>query len=340
MLSDVSIERLGIKDKTLKMLKLGETHMAEAKRASSSTRAKKKSTKSSRESAKKTTVEKIDVETTEESIAVAASQDTLENRVAEPEESLMASASSESSPLLEEKKVEPLRTRLSDEYLIQCYFDKTQNQFVATVLELSQIRAVGSSKADVIRDCENRLESHLNLLKRQGESIPETFQSRHYPESLTIPISQGLYRRLDLLSRQEKIGLDELVVELISGMIERRLHGAHRHPSQRHHQHQHGHQGGHRDNHRNENRREGHKHEAPREQRREPAARENSRDNNHREFQNDEDNIGNLKRESHSMQQGRNNRGRGGRHFHKTMESRENFLEYVRNLEKGNWKKR
>jgi predicted RNase H-like HicB family nuclease len=325
---------VGIKDKSLKKLKLGETHMADAKRASSSTRTKKKSTKDS----KKTTVEKLDSEIAERTV-VTVSRESLETLVEEPKESSVAPVPSESATSLEENKVEPIRTRLSDEYLIQCYFDKAQNQFVAMVLELSQIRAVGSSKADVIRDCENRLESHLNLLKRQGESIPETFQSRHYPESLTIPISQSLYRRLDLLSRQEKTGLDELVVELISGMVERRLHVANRHQNQR--PHQHGHQGGHRDNHRNENRREGHKHEAPREQRREPAPREKPRDNNQRDFQNDEDNIGNLKREPHSMQQGRNNRNRGGgRHFHKTMESRENFLEYVRNLEKGSWKKR
>ena len=190
----------------------------------------------------------------------------------------------------------------------------------------------------MIRDCENRLESHLNLLRRQGEAIPETLQSRQYPDFLEVPISQGLFRRLDLLSRHEKISFDQLVVELLSGMIEKRLQAPA--PTRNQHnmgsrpQQQQSHQGGHRDNyrsgHRDNNREGGH---------REPR-RDGQRDNNYRGGQSqdrDNDNIGNQRRsfQGNSSQ----NRGRG-RDFNNTQESRENFLEYVRNLEKGNLKKR
>lgn len=318
--------------------------MAVAKRSTSSTRGKKKTSKTTKETSKKVSA----VRQEEESLEPTANPKADEVVLAEGEEAEHREVSGHSEA--EEKKPEPVKTRLSDEYLIQCYFDKTENQFVASVLEMAQIKATGTSKADVIRDCENRLESHLNLLKRQGEALPETFQSRHYPETLQIAISQGLYRRLDLLSRQEKTSLDDLVVELISGMVERRLHNQPKHQNQNHghRPHSHANQGGHRDQHRHEHRRDGHKNEGPREPRREHShrdgqPREGQREGqreNQRDFASDHDNIGNLKREPQHLQQNRHQRGRGGRNFHKTMESRENFLEYVRNLEKGNWKKR
>jgi len=306
--------------------------MAEGKRSSSVARGKKKKVKTTKAAPKEASLETLEFESTEvrqdsEDAAVSA----LSAEPSTPKE-----GNEENSSKVSEKSSEALRTRLSDEYLIQCYFDKAQNQFVASVLEFAHIKVTGPSKIDVIRDCENRLESHLNLMKRQGENVPESFQTRQYPESLQVPISQGLYRRLDLLSRQEKTSLDQLVIELLSGMVERRLqspnkhqhHGGGQRPQQ--HSQSSNHREGHRDNRREghrDNRRDGHR-EAPREPRRE----------NPREFA-DEDNIGNLKGgPQHS--QNRGNRNRGGRNFHKTMESRENFLEYVRNLEKGNWKKR
>lgn len=312
--------------------------MAEGKRSSSATRGKKKKTKTLKENSKEVVLETVEIDQVEAANENESEENGLSASGAATEQSSSTDGSEEIASSSSEKSHDPIRARISDEYLIQCYFDKAQNQFIATVLEFGNIKATGSSKADVIRDCENRLESHLNLMKRQGETLPESFQNRSYPELLQIPISQGLYRRLDLLSRQEKTSLDQLVVELISGMVERRLqvpnrhqqHGGGARPQQHSHSHSQNHRDGHRDNHRDghrEGRRDGHR-EAPRETRRE----------NRRDF-NEEDNIGNLKRDPQPGQN-RGNRNRGGRNFHKTMESRENFLEYVRNLEKGNWKKR
>lgn len=296
---------------------LGEHSMADVKRSSSSTRGKKKKVKTTKEVVKEVALENAELESSE----VGNSEPQVEARQEDSEEL----ASPEGRP------VEAVKARISDEYLIQCYFEKSQNQFVATVLEFGNIRATGTSKPDVIRDCENRLESHLNLLKRNGETIPETLQSRHYPETLQIPVSQGLYRRLDILSRQEKTSLDQLVIELLSGMVEKRLQSPSKHPSHSHgggqRSQQGSHHGGHREGHRDnrEGRREGH--------------REQHRDKP-RDYPVDEDNFGNQKRGPQPQQNRPNRNNRGGRNFHKTMESRENFLEYVRNLEKGNWKKR
>ncbi|MSP19325.1 MAG: hypothetical protein EXR74_07115 [Bdellovibrionales bacterium] len=339
--------------------------MSDAKRSASSTRGKKKTPTKTSKASKKVMVEMEELENSprnspeafesvEEIVTAQIDSDceignekietknqgdeALQNTEAPLEPSFETSEIGETKAVPEEVKTEPIRARLSDEYLVQCFFDKNLNQFVATILEFEQIKAVGSSKSDVIRDCENRLESHLNLLRRQGEAIPETLQSRQYPDFLEVPISQGLFRRLDLLSRHEKISFDQLVVELLSGMIEKRLQAPA--PTRNQHsmgsrpQQQQSHQGGHRDNYRSghrDNHREG-GHREPR--------RDGQRDNNYRGGQSqdrDNDNIGNQRRSF----QGNNSQNRGrGRDFNNTQESRENFLEYVRNLEKGNLKKR
>ena len=348
--------------------------MADAKRSASSTRGKKKTPTKTSKATKKVVVEmeelenspgnsaetfesvneivtaqtEADCEIGNEKIETKNQADEALHNIEAPSEPFFeipeVSEIGETKTVAEEVKTEPVRARLSDEYLVQCFFDKNLNQFVATILEFEQIKAVGSSKADVIRDCENRLESHLNLLRRQGEAIPETLQSRQYPDFLEVPISQGLFRRLDLLSRHEKISFDQLVVELLSGMIEKRLQAPA--PTRNQHnmgsrpQQQQSHQGGHRDNyrsgHRDNNREGGH---------REPR-RDGQRDNNYRGGQSqdrDNDNIGNQRRsfQGNNSHQGSNSQNRGrGRDFNNTQESRENFLEYVRNLEKGNLKKR
>lgn len=187
------------------------------------------------------------------------------------------------SPLSPARRVEA-----GDEFTIQNYYDRTSEKFVGFVSEIPEIRATGKRRTEVMIELEEKLDSHLEILRRRGENLPESFQTRRYPEKLTVPISQGLYRKLDFLSRQEKVAIDPLVTELLSAGIERRheMRG-HKSPSQ---QPQTG------------NQRPSHAH---------------SQSHHHRPHQ-----------------------GHRGRNIHDTLGNRENFMEYVRGLEKGGWKKR
>lgn len=191
-----------------------------------------------------------------------------------------ATPASPSSPI---RKVEA-----GDEFTLQNYYDRTSEKFVGFVAEIPEIRTTGKRRAEVMTELEEKLDSHLEILRRRGENLPESFQTRRYPEKLEVPISQGLYRKLDFLSRQEKVAIDPLVTELLSAGIERRheMRGQ-KSPSQ---QPQTGNQ---------------------------RPSRPLSQPHHHRSHQ-----------------------GPRGRNIHDTLGNRENFMEYVRNLEKGGWKKR
>lgn len=183
------------------------------------------------------------------------------------------------------------RMKDGDPYCIQVYFDRTQRVFVAASLEFPELKVTASSREAAVRDLEERLEDHISLMLSRGENPVEAFLSRTYPERLEIPVSQTLYRKLDLLSRQEKLALDRLVVELLSGAVERRFEGSRGQQRPQQPGQQFGHSHG-----------------------------------------------GNRQHQQHGHRHG--NRNQGQNRF-RELDSRENFMEYVRNLEKGgNWKKR
>ncbi len=179
----------------------------------------------------------------------------------------------------------------ADEYLIQTFFDKTNKQFVARVVEFPEIRATAPTRESAIEEVVTQIENFVIQAERRKEPIPEPLQSKKYPDQLKLPISQSLYRRLDLISRTERVNIETLVTEILTQGLERRYEkrgGQQQQPQQnrQHHQQQRG-GGGHHGGHRQQ-------------------------------------------------------RGRG---YQQNLENRENFLEYVRNLEKGGgtpggrWKK-
>lgn len=206
----------------------------------------------------------------------------------------------------------------SDFYLSQVYFDRGQNQFVAHVLEFPEVKVVAGTKEQAYKDLERKLEGHLASLRNRGEQVPDAAHVKHYPEKLEVPISQNLYRRLDILSRQEKQSLESLVTELLTHAMDKR-HG--------------GRSGGH------QAQSHGERHE--RHERGHGRDRDRDRGGN-RDRREDRDNRGNR----HQNNRGGQQRRPQGRGYHESLENRENFLEYVRNLEKsgggagGGWRKK
>lgn len=182
------------------------------------------------------------------------------------------------------------RNRPGDDYSISVHFDRGQKSFVATVLEIPELRAVGGQREQAIRELDRKLEQFIQNAKRKNEAIPEPIQLKRYPDRLEVGISQTLFRKLDLLSRQEKVSLDQLVSELLTGSVERRKETSHKG---------------------NDNRRP------------QPHHQQQSQSGN--------------QRHGHQQRRGQS------RNYHDTMDNRENFMEYVRNLEKGGgsgWRKK
>lgn len=210
----------------------------------------------------------------------------------------------------------------SDFYLSQCYFDRAQNKFIAHVLEFPEVKVTGNTKEQAYKDLERKLEGHLAGMRNRGEQVPDAAHVKHYPEKLEVPVSQTLYRRLDILSRQEKQSLESLVTELLTHAMDKRHGGGGRsggHQAQSH--------GERHERHDRNDRDRGH-------------GRDRDRGGN-RDRHEDRDNRGNR----HQNNRGGQNRRPQGRGYHESLENKENFLEYVRNLEKsgggaGGWRKK
>lgn len=205
---------------------------------------------------------------------------------------------------------EPFRPAVNevtlDGYTIQTNFDKNTKEFMGTVLEFPDLKSTGRSTKDVFEELHRKVQSYLQNIRKKGQPVPEPFFAKNYPEKIELSVSQGMYRRLDILSRLEKVPLDRLLGELLSVALEKRLEPyrvqERPHSPDRHERH--------------ENRQDRHE--------------RNENRGNTRNAQSG----GNNPR--HNNQQRRH----GARSYHDTMDNRENFLEYVRNLEKGNIRKK
>jgi len=172
-----------------------------------------------------------------------------------------------------------------DDYTFLVRFDKAQKCFMGEVLEVPACKSKGASREEALRELKIQVEDYIEDHRHQG-GIPDSLFSKNYPDSLTLPLSQSVFRKLDMLSRMEKMDLEKVAAELLAVATERRFDSGkgntkHNQPQSNASHSRHSHHGGHRHG-------------------------------------------------------GRN------RHSQGNLDSRENFMEYVRNLEKGGgnrWKK-
>ncbi|NBX93107.1 MAG: hypothetical protein EB078_02295 [Proteobacteria bacterium] len=183
----------------------------------------------------------------------------------------------------DQRPVAPFRE--GDDYSFMVRYDKGLRIFVGSVAEIPECKSSGMSREEVLKDLKIKLEDFIEDHRVQGH-LPEPIFSKQYPEKLSVTVSQSVYRKLDLLSRMEKVALDHLVVELLASAADRRL----------------------------ESGKGGQKHAQP--------------------------NSGQQPRHQHHGNRHGGGHGRN-RHSQGNLDSRENFMEYVRNLEKGGnrWKK-
>ncbi|MFM8268711.1 MAG: hypothetical protein ACKN9V_00865 [Pseudomonadota bacterium] len=182
------------------------------------------------------------------------------------------------------KPVAPFKE--GDDYTFLVRYDKNLRLFVGEVAEVAACKTKGMNRDEVIRELKIKLEDYLEDNRHQG-GIPDPIFSRTYPETLSIKVSQSVYRKLDLLSRMEKVSLDQLATELLASATDRRFESG---------------KGG----------------------------------------QNKHSQPGGSQQPRHSHHGGRHGGGHNrNRHNQNNLDSRENFMEYVRNLEKGGnrWKK-
>lgn len=175
-------------------------------------------------------------------------------------------------------------------YLTQISFDSSRGRYVGQVVELPEIRVEERTRQAAWEALEALLEDHVEVMRARGEPLPEPLTGKRYPDTLEVPLSQSLYRKLDALSKRERVSLDQIATELIAAAIEGRNSSQRAQPPAK---------GG------NEGRQQG----------------------------------GGGGGRGRRPEGGGGQRGGGRYDYHQTMSSRENFLEYVRNLEKRGGRK-
>ncbi|NBX76001.1 MAG: hypothetical protein EBQ92_05560 [Proteobacteria bacterium] len=191
------------------------------------------------------------------------------------------------TPVSSEVQTKPVAPfKEGDDYTFIVRYDKNVRLFVGEVAEVSECKTKGLTRDEVIKELKVKLEDYLEDHRHQG-GVPEPIFSKTYPEQLSLKLSQSVYRKLDLLSRMEKVSLDQLATELLASATDKRFEsgksGGHKHAQQ-----------------------------------------------------------GGSQQPRHSHHGGRHGGGHNrNRHNQSNLDSRENFMEYVRNLEKGGnrWKK-
>ncbi len=186
-----------------------------------------------------------------------------------------------------------------DAYMMQMYFDEQKGLYVGTIAEIPEMRVEGETQEEVVTTLTRDLEDFAIDREHDGSPMPVPLSAKTYPSKLSVTLSQDLYRRLELRSIQEKIELERLASEILAEGLQKRggTETRSRQPSN--------------------NSAQGH------------------------------DRNGNDRHGNRENQGGRHNNRRGGRQhsggpnrkrgfdYHGTMDSRENFMDYVRKLEKG-----
>ncbi|MEZ4750523.1 MAG: hypothetical protein R3B54_07790 [Bdellovibrionota bacterium] len=119
----------------------------------------------------------------------------------------------------------PMRTTArfdNNEFVFQLRFDRNRGNYVGTVAEIADLSVEGHDPDEVYTMLEDAVEDYIVDTRSRGGAIPEPLYTKEYPEKLSLPVSQGLYRKLDLLSRRERVDLEKLAVELLTSGIDKR----------------------------------------------------------------------------------------------------------------------
>ncbi len=190
-------------------------------------------------------------------------------------------------------------------YTFQTFYHPDRSLFSASVWEVPELEAFGATRSEAVLELEKRL---LEFAREQAEDKKDmpTPLSPSGPQTISLEVSKKMFEKLHHLSRMEGMGVEKLALEMILEETCRRFNARKA--------------GGHSPGSR-------------------PASPKDSRSSQKKSHAFSKPaNFGNRKQEPN----GNSNARRHSNKFRaEELQSSENFLEYVRNLEKGRqWRNR
>lgn len=105
---------------------------------------------------------------------------------------------------------------IPDGYRILVRYDGEKEKFVASVPELGNIKASGSTRAEALAGAEAEVENAFRKAAEEGREMPPPLEGTEFNGELTFKVSPSLHRELVFLSRSDGIELDQLLNEIVS----------------------------------------------------------------------------------------------------------------------------
>jgi predicted RNase H-like HicB family nuclease len=105
---------------------------------------------------------------------------------------------------------------IPDGYRILVKYDGEKEQFIASVPELGDLKAVGKTRAEALEGAEAEVENAFRQAAEEGKEMPPPLDGTEFSGELTVKVSPSLHRELVYLAKTDGIEIDQLLGEIVS----------------------------------------------------------------------------------------------------------------------------
>ena len=99
-------------------------------------------------------------------------------------------------------------------YSVQIQWSDEDDCFIATSEELPHVSAFGDTYDEAVKEFQEAMSVHLEVLGKEGQPEPLTLES--YSGQFRVRLPRSLHRRLVMMARRENVSLNTLVIKLLS----------------------------------------------------------------------------------------------------------------------------
>ncbi len=106
-----------------------------------------------------------------------------------------------------------------DKYSISIQWSDADQSFIASVPELKGLSAFGSTPESAIKELVEAKKLYLEVLKEDGEDIPDAETLKPFSGQLRIRMPKSLHATLSSSAKQDGVSLNTFIVHLLAEKI-------------------------------------------------------------------------------------------------------------------------
>lgn len=108
---------------------------------------------------------------------------------------------------------------IPDGYRVILAYDAERENFVARMPELGDLHASGATRAEALTGVEQELEKAFQKAAEAGVQLPKPIDASEFSGEIGLKLSQSLHRELVFEALQEKVEIEDLCAELLTGAL-------------------------------------------------------------------------------------------------------------------------